>query len=450
MGKYFGTDGIRGIANKELTATLAYKVGRALGAVLKNKRNKEIIIGRDTRKSGTMIESAISTGLAELGYNVKLAGIVPTPAIAYLTRTKNAVAGIVISASHNPFEYNGIKIFSETGYKLTDDEELEIEKLIESGVESEYNAEKENLGVILRDDNLKDEYFKYLLGMYDLSLKGMKISIDTGSGALYELAPKVLKELGAEVFSINTSFDGTDINKGTGSTNPEKISKLTVDSNSDIGFSFDGDGDRIIAVDENGIEVDGDHILSICGTYLKNHGKLKKDTVVGTVMTNMGLDLYFQDFGINVVKTKVGDRYILQEMLDNGYNFGGEQSGHIIFLDYNTTGDGLATAIHILKVLSESGKKFSEISRGMKNVPQVLVNAKVKKENKDIYMNDNDIRSKIEEIEKKFEGKGRVLIRPSGTEPLVRVMIEADSNDNIKDIANELATLIENKLYWWR
>ncbi|NLM06447.1 MAG: phosphoglucosamine mutase [Tissierellia bacterium] len=445
MGKYFGTDGIRGIAGKDLNVDLAYRIARALGAVLNDEEKKEVIIGRDTRFSGKMLENAMAAALAEMGFDIRLAGIIPTPGIAYVTRIEKASAGIVISASHNPFEYNGIKIFSKDGYKLSDDQEEELEKLIDQGVGPEYNKSGHDIGEIREDFVLSNEYYEYLLNLEDLSLDGLKVAMDTGSGALYDIGPKLISKLGAEVYSINTSYDGTDINRNTGSTNPDLICNMTKYFKADVGFAFDGDADRIIAVDENGKEVDGDRILMICGEALKKEGRLKKDTVVGTVMTNMGLDLHLKEKGINIVKTSVGDRYILEEMLANGYNLGGEQSGHVIFLDYNTTGDGLATGLHLLKILKESGKKMSELAGALKTIPQVLVNAKVKEENKLKYTEDKEIVSKIKEIEDKFDGRGRVLIRPSGTEPKVRVMIEAE-DESIEQIARELADLIEEKL----
>ncbi|RVU53913.1 phosphoglucosamine mutase [Anaerosphaera multitolerans] len=446
MGKLFGTDGIRGIANLELTPELAYKVGRAAGYVLSKNQNGKMLIGRDTRLSGHLIESALAAGLMSIGIDVEIAGVIPTPAIAYLTRTGDYLAGVVISASHNPFEHNGIKFFSSDGYKLPDKVEYQIEDLIFSDTKIYKNATGDDVGTVIYSYELQDRYHDYLLGLSDLNLKGVKVALDLGNGALYKLAPKVLKDLGAEVVVINDEPDGTNINKNSGSTNPELISKLVVKEKADIGMSFDGDADRIIAVDENGDIIDGDHILAICATQLKKEDKLTNNTVVGTIMSNIGLKRYLSDIGVDLVYTQVGDRYVLEEMEKNDFVLGGEQSGHIIFLDYNTTGDGLATGIHLLEVMEKTGKKMSELNNLMKSYPQVLVNAKVRSDLKNKYMDFEDIREKIENIEKKFKGNGRVVIRPSGTESLVRVMIEGEDETVLQREAEELAEFIEKKL----
>lgn len=446
MGKYFGTDGIRGVANLELTAELAYKAGRALGFSLREKEAPKVFVGRDTRRSGTLLEDAFSAGLQTMGVDVWSLGILPTPGVAYLTRLHRASAGVVISASHNPGEYNGIKIFSTDGFKWTDEEEELLERRMDDGVDIHLNGIGESVGVRTHASDVQGEYLEHLLRIYRTNLSGYKVALDCGSGALYELAPTLFRKLGADVVAVNTDFDGMDINKGTGSTNPEVISKLVLDSGADVGFSFDGDGDRVISVDELGKVMDGDHYLAACGSHLYREGKLNGGAVVGTVMTNMGLDLFFRDLNIEVKKTKVGDRYILEEMRKNGFNFGGEQSGHIIFLDHNTTGDGLAAAAYLMKVMKETGDKMSALNSLMSNVPQFLVNARVKNENKKKFAENEEIAFEIDKIEKKFNGRGRVVIRPSGTEPLVRIMIEANTDEDIYGIATELSKFIEERL----
>lgn len=446
MGKYFGTDGIRGIANIELTADLAYRTGRALGALLRDQGGEKVFVGRDTRRSGTMLENAFSAGIQSMGIDIWSLGIVPTPGVAYLTRKHSVSAGVVISASHNPGEYNGIKIFSGEGFKLTDEEENALESLIDSGVDCSLNVQGKGVGIRQSAENLCTEYMNHLLEIHKTNLEGYKIALDCGNGALFELAPLFFRQLGAEVIAINTDFDGLNINKGTGSTNPEVISDLVLSSGADVGFSFDGDGDRVIAVDEKGQIMDGDHFLAACGKHLYQEGKLQSSTVVGTLMTNMGLDLFFREMDIQVVKTKVGDRYILEEMRKHGFNFGGEQSGHIIFLDHNTTGDGLGASAYLMKVMKESGEKLSVLNCLMKKVPQVLVNARVRTEWKNKFAENDDIAFEISKIEKKFNGRGRVVIRPSGTEPLVRIMIESDTDDDIHDIATKLSRFMEERL----
>ena len=446
MGKLFGTDGVRGIANKELSPELAYKIGRAGAFVLSKGKSGTIVIGRDTRKSGDMLEAALISGIMSVGLDVISVGIVPTPAVAYLTRKYNALSGVVISASHNPVEYNGIKFFNEYGYKLNDDIEEEIEEYILNPEAIKYRPTGANIGSKIEVNDGGLEYIKYLRNTVNVDFNGIKIAVDCGNGAVYDIATKLLEELNAEVVVINHEPNGVNINVNCGSTNPEMVQKLVLETNADIGLSFDGDADRLIAVDEKGNIIDGDHILAICGTSLKEKGKLNNDTVVGTVMTNMGLDVYLKRHGMNVVKTKVGDRYVIEEMLKEDYVLGGEQSGHIIFLEHNTTGDGLLTAIQLISVMVETGEKASELNNIMTNFPQVLVNAKVKNEFKNTYMEDKIIRREIKKIEDIFHGEGRVVIRPSGTEPLVRVMIEGKEEDKITEIATNLAKLIEERL----
>lgn len=446
MGKLFGTDGVRGIANKDLTPELAYKLGRA-GAYILAKENKgKVIIGRDTRISGSMLEAALAAGICSMGIDVVSIGVIPTPAVAYLTREYEALLGVVISASHNPGEYNGIKFFNGKGLKLSDEIEEQIEDIIFNKKVIDVRAVGEKVGRVIVDENGGEDYISYLMKTINVDLRGKRVAMDCGHGALYKIGPETIRRLGGEVISINTDPNGMNINDNCGSTNPDMVSDLVLKEKADIGIAFDGDGDRIIAVDEKGLVLDGDHILSICGTYLHEHGKLKNDTIVGTVMTNMGLDTYLKGKNMNIVKTKVGDRYILEEMLKSDYVLGGEQSGHIIFLDYNTTGDGLATGLHLLEVMLSSGKKMSELNNLMTEFPQVLVNARVKNELKYSYNENVEIMEKINKLEEMFHGEGRVLIRPSGTEPLVRVMIEAKEDNGIEKLAKDLADFIESKL----
>ena len=446
MGKLFGTDGIRGIANKDLTPELAYKVGRAGAYILSKGKKGKIIVGKDTRASGDMLEAALTAGFCSMGLDVLQLGIIPTPAVAYLVRKYEALAGVVISASHNPGEYNGIKFFNQEGLKLPDEVEDEIEDIIINNKEIESRPIKDAIGRVIIEENGANDYKEYLKTTINIDLRGLTVAIDTGNGALYKIAPELIKELNGQVILVNNTPDGMNINKKCGSTNPEVIQKLVLDNQADIGLSFDGDGDRIIAVDEKGNIINGDHILAICGTYLKSKGKLKNDTIVGTIMTNIGLDIYSHENNINIAKTTVGDRYVLEEMLKCNYVIGGEQSGHIIFLDYNTTGDGLATGLHLLEVKLATRKSMSELNNLMKSYPQVLINAKVDNTLKYNYMENAEIKSEIERIESIFKGEGRVVIRPSGTEPLVRVMIEGKDQEEITRIAKELVNLIESKL----
>ncbi len=447
MGRLFGTDGVRGIANKELTCELAYKIGRAGAYVLaKEKSDTKIVVGMDTRISGDMLEAALVAGICSIGTDVISVGIVPTPAVAYLTRKYSADAGVVISASHNPVEYNGIKFFNSQGYKLSDDIEEEIENIVLDDKDISANPTGEKVGRRIIINNAVKEYTDYIKKSVTTDFKGLKIAMDCGNGAAYQAAPMLIKELGAEVEVIHNTPNGININVNCGSTKPEEVQQLVLETKADIGISFDGDADRLIAVDEKGRIVDGDHVMAVCGLHLKKKGKLSKDTVVATVMSNMGLDMCLKAEGIDIVKTKVGDRYVIEEMLDKGYSLGGEQSGHIIFSDHNTTGDGLLTALQLISVVKESGKNLSELADIMTTLPQVLINAKVSSEKKNSYLEDEVINSEIKKLEEKFHGEGRVLIRPSGTEPLVRVMIEGKDQDEITEMAQNLAHLIEERL----
>ncbi|WZL80788.1 phosphoglucosamine mutase [Vallitaleaceae bacterium 9-2] len=448
MGILFGTDGVRGVANKELTVDLAYRLGQAGAYVLtKEKSHKPtILIGRDTRLSGEMLTAAMIAGICSVGANAISIGVVPTPAVAYLTREYEADAGVVISASHNPVEYNGIKFFNSAGYKLSDALEEEIEAIINNNCEGIELPIGTGIGrVQYRFESIYD-YIRYAKRQVNHRFDGLKVVIDCANGASYVSAPEALRELGAEVVIIHNEPDGTNINKACGSTHMEDLKAYVIQVGADIGFAFDGDADRCLAVDEHGRLVDGDQLMAICGNYMKNKGTLKKDTIVGTVMSNLGFTLMGQEQGINIVQTQVGDRYVLERMLEEDYNIGGEQSGHIIFLDENTTGDGLLTALHVLEVVKDTGKKLSELASIMNVLPQVLVNAKVTTEKKYAYQNNPTIVEAIEQLEEKFAGEGRVLIRPSGTEPLVRVMIEGKNKAELQRDANALATLIEELL----
>lgn len=446
MVRMFGTDGVRGVANTELTAELAYKLGRAGAYILASETHKpRIVVGMDTRISGDMLESAIVAGICSAGAEAICVGIIPTPAVAFLTRKYKADAGIVISASHNPVEYNGIKFFNQDGYKLPDEVEDKIEAVVRNNCAEVPFPTGGKLGRRVIVDSAARDYMDFLESTVNISLEGMKIAVDCAQGASFMIAPKLLTELGAEVLAIYNDPDGKNINKECGSTHPAHLRQFVVENGCDIGLAFDGDADRLIAVDEKGNLVHGDFTMFICSSYLKEMNRLKKDSLVVTVMSNMGLELALKQRGIKVVKTKVGDRYVLEEMLKDGYCIGGEQSGHIIFLDYNTTGDGMITALQLLSVMKNKGEKLSSLASGMTELPQVLYNAKVANDKKGLYMTDETIVSEIKKIEDRLDGTGRVLIRPSGTEPLVRVMLEGKDREELEHIAKNLASLIEER-----
>ena len=453
MRKYFGTDGIRRIANTELTPGLVYKVAKA-GAYVLSKHTDHaplILIGRDTRISGTLIESAMVAGFLSYGANVKLLGVMPTPAVAYLTRKLKADAGVVISASHNTYEFNGIKYFSNKGTKISDDLEEEIEEIMDSGNLEEHTAANDKIGISEYALDLEDEYVYFFRKLFDDVIETNNrtdfiVGIDTANGATYKVAEKVFKNLGINYKIINNTPNGVNINDNCGSTHLDNIKKFVKENKLSLGIAYDGDGDRCLAIDENGEEIDGDKLLAIISQNLRKHNKLNKDTIVATVMSNLGLNKYARDNGLEFLQTKVGDRYVLEEMLKNGYNLGGEQSGHIILLDYNPTGDGILTSLMLIKTILEENKKASELGSLVKKYPQTLVNAKVNSDKKYDYDKDAQIKDAIEKLEKEFAGNGRVLIRPSGTEPLVRVMIEGEDQAYISQKANEIAKLIEEKL----
>lgn len=445
MSRLFGTDGVRGVANIELTPEIAFKLGLYGGSIFKEKNGKEVLIGRDTRHSGEMLKSALAAGFMAAGVNVIDLGVVSTPLVAYLVKEENFSGGAVISASHNPYEYNGIKLFDENGFKLSDEEENQIEKMIKENHKIDSVSGKD-VGILKSKEDLISQYEDYLISLSPEGLKGYTIAIDCGNGAVFEMAPRILEKMGAKVISIHTEPNGININENCGSTNPKLVSDLVKESKADFGFSFDGDADRIIAVDEKGNEINGDHMLGIFALDLKSQGKLRGETVVGTVMTNMGLDVYLESIESKVVKASVGDRYVLEEMQKGDYIIGGEQSGHIIFLEHNTTGDGLATGIHLANAIKKSKKLPSELNQLFTDYPQVLINANVENSKKYSYMDNEKIKSEIKKIEEEFGKTGRVVIRPSGTEPLVRVMIEGKDLDEITKVAKDLANLIETQL----
>ena len=444
MGRMFGTDGVRGVAGTELTIELAMKLGQAGAYVLTKEQAHQptIIVGCDTRISGGMLANALMAGICSVGANAIYAGVVPTPAIAYLTRKHKVDAGVVISASHNPMEFNGIKFFNGEGYKLSDQLEDEIEALIKNDMRDVPVPIGSGVGKVEYRFDIRDEYIRFMEKRVPVDLSGMKIVVDCAEGAAYYTSVRTLEDLGADLVAIHTNPDGTNINANCGSTHMEELQARVVYEKADIGIAFDGDADRMLAVDELGNIVDGDQIMAVIGNHMKKQGKLNKDTIVVTVMSNLGFTLMGEREGLHLEKTKVGDRYVLENMLENGYNLGGEQSGHVIFLDDNTTGDGLLSALHLLKVMVDTKEKLSELAKIMEVLPQALVNAKVPNHKKEHYMEYTEIAEAISELEKKFNGEGRVLIRPSGTEPMVRVMIEGKDQKVIEDEAKKLAELI--------
>jgi phosphoglucosamine mutase len=447
MGRLFGTDGVRGIANDKLSCELAFKLGQAGAYALTSSVHKaRILIGRDTRISGDMLESALVAGICSVGAEAVVAGVIPTSGVAFLTRDYGADAGVVISASHNAAEYNGIKFFSADGMKLPDEIEDRIESIILDGSETIELKTGMDLGRRVGALNALVEYKEFLLSTTDTNLRGLKIVLDCAHGAASVVGPRAFQELGATVVPYYNTPDGTNINDNCGSTHPEKLTQLVTELGADMGLAFDGDADRLIAVDEHGVIVDGDQIMAICAIDLKKRGLLKQDTLVCTVMSNLGLDIAMEQQGIHTVKTKVGDRYVLEEMLRSGYNFGGEQSGHIIFLDQSPTGDGILTGIQLASVVMRSGRPLSRLAGKVSILPQVLVNARVKDEYKDSILEDEQVKARIQALEARFNGKGRVLIRSSGTEPLVRVMIEGQNKQEIERQAVEMARLIESRL----
>ncbi len=448
MGRLFGTDGVRGVANTELTGELAYKLGRAGAYVLSgdNHHKPKILVGKDTRKSGDMLEKSLVAGICSSGADAVIAGFIPTPAVAFLVRKYNFDAGVVISASHNPAEFNGIKFFNSQGFKLPDVVEERIEAIILDNSEEIPSPIGKDIGICSTLDTASKDYMDFAKSTINCSLEGLRVALDCGNGASYSVAPDAIKSLGAQVFTICDKPDGLNINHQCGSTHMDNIMNHTIKNKCHIGLAFDGDADRVLAVDEKGQIIDGDKIMAIIGLSMKNKGILKDNTIVATVMSNLGFDVMAKENGLNIVKTGVGDRYVLEKMIAEDYLLGGEQSGHIIIKSFNSTGDGLVTALQLLQVLKESGKELSELASVMTVFPQVLKNARVSNEKKNKYMEDSLIAEKCCKLEETFHGEGRVLIRPSGTEPLVRVMIEGRNQDYITNKAIELVNIIEERL----
>ncbi len=445
MGKYFGTDGVRGVANEGLTAELAYKIGRCGGYVLAGSKQKPtVLLGRDTRISGQMLESAIVAGLLSIGANVIRLGILSTPAVAYLTKKLNADAGIMISASHNPVEDNGIKFFGRDGFKLLDETELEIEKLLDMSVDQLPRPVGEHIGQVTDDWQAKDKYMDELKSIIQVNFHTYKVVLDCANGAAYELAPRIFRELGAEVITIAAQPNGLNINNQCGSTYPQRLQEEVLKHKANLGLAFDGDADRLIAVDENGHEIDGDYILGICGSAMHQAGKLKGNTIVTTVMANIGFFRGMEKLGLKAIQTSVGDRYVMEEMRKGGYNLGGEQSGHVIFLDYSTTGDGILTALYLLQTLVVSGQPLSQLKRIIQKYPQVLVNIRVA--NKNNFKGNKVIEEAIRLAEEELGDQGRILVRPSGTESLIRVMAEGLDKEQVTGHVNHIAKTIQEQL----
>ena len=449
MKKLFGTDGIRGIANMEpITVRTAMRVGQALARLCKKKNGQtrvKVVIGKDTRLSGYMLETAIASGICSMGSDVLLVGPLPTPGIAFITSSMRADAGIVISASHNPYYDNGIKIFSSDGYKLPDEEEAWIEWAIEQTDDGMMTPTKDEVGKAFRIDDAIGRYVVYLKGTFPrtFDLDGMKIALDCANGAAYRVAPAVFEELGAKVYPVGVNPDGMNINQECGSLYPENIRKTVLRTGADIGISFDGDADRVVFVDHDGKILDGDKTLALCALHLKNKGMLQKNTVVATIMSNFALDMVMKSHGIGIVRSSVGDRYVMETMQEGGYNLGGEQSGHIIFLDYNTTGDGIITALQVLSVMMETGKPLSELAKVLEPFPQIMRNIPIN-QRIDLEVTP-EIREKINQVRGKLKNRGRIVLRYSGTEPILRLMIEGESEKEIKELADEMELFLKEK-----
>jgi phosphoglucosamine mutase len=445
MGKYFGTDGVRGVANSELTPELAFKLGRFGGFVLtKDKDRPKVLIGRDTRVSGHMLEGALVAGLLSIGAEVMRLGVISTPGVSYLTKALGAEAGVMISASHNPVADNGIKFFGPDGFKLSDEQELEIEELIDMEEDQLPRPVGANLGQVMDYFEGGQKYLQYLKNTVDEDFSGIHIGLDCAHGATSSLATHLFADLDADISIMGASPNGININAGVGSTHPEALAAMVKEKGADVGLSFDGDGDRLIAIDEKGNIVDGDQIMFICGKYMKEQGRLKHSTIVSTVMSNLGFYKGLEGYGIQSVPTAVGDRYVVEEMKKNGFNLGGEQSGHIIFLDYNTTGDGLLTGLQLVNIMKATQKKLSELAADMKKFPQKLVNVRVTDKH---HVTDNEkVKAIIEQVEAEMNGNGRILVRPSGTEPLVRVMAEAPTEELCETYVDRIVSVVKAEM----
>lgn len=445
MGKYFGTDGVRGIANSQLTPELAFKIGRFGGYVLtKDKERTKVLIGRDTRISGHMLEGALVAGLLSIGAEVMRLGVISTPGVAYLTKALGAQAGVMISASHNPVQDNGIKFFGSDGFKLSDEQELEIEQLLDKEVDELPRPIGANLGQVNDYFEGGQKYLHYLKQTVDEDFSDIHVALDCAHGATSSLAAHLFADLEADISTMGASPNGVNINDGVGSTHPDSLAKFVLEKGADIGLAFDGDGDRLIAIDENGSIVDGDQIMFICGKFLKEQHRLKHQTVVSTVMSNLGFYKALEANEIKSAQTAVGDRYVVEEMKKNGYNLGGEQSGHIIFLEYNTTGDGLLTGLQLVNIMKQTKKPLSELASEMKKYPQLLVNLHVQDKNK--VLDSEKVKAIISEVEAEMNGNGRVLVRPSGTEPLVRVMAEASSEELCQQYVDRIVTVMKEEI----
>ena len=448
MGKYFGTDGVRGIANKELTPELAFKLGRYGGYVLSqhedSSRKPRVLVGRDTRISGEMLEQALIAGLLSVGIEVFQLGVISTPGVAYLTRLQKASAGVMISASHNPAEDNGIKFFGADGFKLVDDQEAEIEALLDAEEDTLPRPSAEGLGSLDEFPEGLLKYSQFLVQSIPGDLADMTVCLDAANGATATAVNRVFADLETDFYTMGTSPNGLNINDGVGSTHPEALAEMVVEKGADAGLAFDGDGDRIIAVDELGRIIDGDKIMYICAKYLAEKKRLKKDTIVTTVMSNLGFHKAVEEIGLKDVVTQVGDRYVVEEMRKNDYNFGGEQSGHMIFLDYNTTGDGMLSGIQLLNVMKQTGKKLSELADEVTIYPQKLVNIRVTDKNGEMEV--PAIKAVVEQAEAEMNGEGRILVRPSGTEPLLRVMAEAPTQEKVDYYVDKIAEVVRAEI----
>lgn len=447
MGKYFGTDGVRGIANQELTPELAFKLGRCGGYVLcqhTEEKQPRVLVGRDTRISGQMLEQALIAGLLSVGIEVFQLGVISTPGVAYLTKIQKAAAGVMISASHNPARDNGIKFFGSDGFKLLDEQELEIEALLDAKEDMLPRPAATGLGTVDEYPEGLLKYAQFLTQTVSGDLEGMTVCLDAANGATHTAVNRVFADLETDFYTMGVRPNGLNINDGVGSTHPEELAKFVLEHEADAGLAFDGDGDRVIAVDEKGNIVDGDKIMYICGKYLFEKKRLKQNTIVSTVMSNLGFHKAVQQAGMTALQTKVGDRYVVEEMRKSGYNFGGEQSGHMIFLDYNTTGDGMLSGIQLLNVMKDTGKKLSELANEIEEYPQKLVNIRVS--NKNGAMEVPAIKAVIEQVEEEMDGNGRILVRPSGTEPLLRVMAEAPTIEKVNDYVEKIAEVVRKEI----
>ena len=448
MGRLFGTDGVRGVANKDLTCELAMKLGRAAAAVLTNKstRHPRVIIGKDTRLSSDMLENAMAAGLCSVGASVVLLGVVPTPAVAYLVEKYKADAGIMISASHNSYEYNGIKIFSGDGFKLPDDLEERIESLILGEAPLPAAPADSDLGTVETAPNALRDYIDHVKSTVHFSLDGLEIALDCANGSSAMTAETLFTELGAKVHMLANEPNGVNINDGCGSTHMESLIEYVKTHKVDAGIAFDGDADRCLAVDENGEPVDGDFIMAICGLDMKSRDKLNKNCIVGTIMTNLGFIKFCEREGIRFIATKVGDRFVMEEMLLEGYSFGGEQSGHLIFRDFASTGDGELTAIQVLSLMRRDGRKLSELASAMTRYPQVMINVRVSADGKLLFYTDPEVKQAVEDAKRELGQEGRIVARISGTEPLIRVMVEGQDDAQIRAVAERVAGVVRERL----